>query len=123
MMRIGTDIVEVARIERAMSNMHSGFLERVFTYNEIKKININDPNYERAAGFWAAKESIVKAVGCGFRNGIRFHDIEIVHDDRGKPDCLISGQLQKILTGEELNTISLSISHCRTHAIAVALIY
>lgn len=74
-MRIGTDIVEVARIEKAITNEKSGFLSRVFTANEIRDIGIIDSNYERAAGFWAAKESLVKAVGYGFSHGICFHDI------------------------------------------------
>lgn len=123
MMRIGTDIVEVARIARAISDGKSGFLERVFTQNEMKAINIAEPDYERASGFWAAKESIVKAVGYGFRKGIRFHDIEIAHDEYGAPRFNLSGRMKEIVEEQGITAISLSISHCRTYAIAATIIY
>ncbi|MCU6669135.1 holo-ACP synthase [Enterobacteriaceae bacterium H4N4] len=121
-MRIGTDIVEVDRIARAVSDGQSGFLERVFTENEIKIINLANPDYERASGFWAAKESIVKAVGFGFRDGIRFHDIEVTHDEYGCPQFILSGRLKEIVEEQRVVNISLSISHCRTYAIAATII-
>lgn len=122
-MRIGTDIVEVARIEKAIANDKSGFLHRVFTDNEIKDIGITAVNYERVSGFWAAKESLVKAIGYGFSHGIRFHDIEVVHDENGKPEFLLSGRVKYILNEQKIMNISLSISHCRTYAIAATIIY
>lgn len=122
-MRIGTDIVEVARIEKSITNEKSGFLSRVFTANEIRDIGIIDSNYERAAGFWAAKESLVKAVGYGFSHGICFHDIEVTHDENGKPDFIVSGKIKDILNEQYIMNISLSISHCRTYAIAATIIY
>ncbi|KAA0472216.1 holo-ACP synthase [Klebsiella aerogenes] len=122
-MRIGTDIVEVARIEKAITNEKSDFLSRVFTANEIRDIGIIDSNYERAAGFWAAKESLVKAVGYGFSHGICFHDIEVTHDENGKPDFIVSGKIKDILNEQYIMNISLSISHCRTYAIAATIIY
>lgn len=84
-MRIGTDIVEVSRIKRAITNWQNDCLQRVFTQQENIKINREDPNYERASGFWAAKEAMVKALGCGYRDGITFKDIEISHDELGCP--------------------------------------
>ncbi|MGG8023892.1 holo-ACP synthase [Klebsiella aerogenes] len=122
-MRIGTDIVEVARIKKAIANDTSGFLQRVFTNNEIKEIDITDINYERASGYWAAKESLVKAIGYGFRHGIRFHDIEVVHDEYGKPEFILSGKAKDILDEQHIMNISLSISHCQTYAIAATIIY
>ncbi|EPH2694590.1 holo-ACP synthase [Klebsiella aerogenes] len=122
-MRIGTDIVEIARIKKAIANDKSGFLHRVFTNNEIKEIDITDINYERASGYWAAKESLVKAIGYGFRHGIRFHDIEVVHDEYGKPEFILSGKAKDILDEQHIMNISLSISHCQTYAIAATIIY
>ncbi|MBA7845703.1 holo-ACP synthase [Klebsiella sp. RHBSTW-00484] len=122
-MRIGTDIVEIARITKAILNEKKGFLERVFTIREIEKINIAEPNYTRAAGFWAAKESIVKAAGYGFSQGIRFQDIEVTHNEHGRPEFILSGMLKEILNKQKVMGISLSISHCRTYAIAATIIY
>jgi holo-[acyl-carrier protein] synthase len=122
MTRIGTDIVEVARITQAIINGQDNFLRRVFTPQEISQINAQQPDYERASGFWAAKESVVKALGCGFRHGIRFHDINVTHDDYGCPQFIFSGRMQQIMAEKGIHNVSLSISHCRTHAIAVTLI-
>lgn len=122
-MRIGTDIVEVARISRAIGHGESGFLARVYTEQEIIKINMMDIDYERASGFWAAKEAAVKALGYGFRDGIKFHDIEIIHDDYGCPQFIFTGRMKNILAEKGITQSSLSISHCRTHAIAAVVLY
>lgn len=122
-MFVGTDIVEVDRIKQAIIRNGIDFLNRVFTNDEIEKINKDDPDYERASGFWAAKESIVKAVGLGFRHGILFHDAEIKHDAYGCPYFFVKGKLKEIMIERSMSNISLSISHCRTHAVAVTVIY
>ncbi|MBK4715273.1 MULTISPECIES: holo-ACP synthase [Tenebrionibacter/Tenebrionicola group] len=121
-MFVGTDIVEVNRIRDAIQRGNMDFLRRVFTEREILKIRLENPDYERASGFWAAKESIVKAVGLGFRNGILFHDAEVTHDEYGCPRFLLTGKLKEILEERKLTKITLSISHCRTHAVAVTII-
>ncbi|WP_448669508.1 holo-ACP synthase [Enterobacter mori] len=122
-MRIGTDIVEVSRIERAIKNGQTDFLHRVFTQQENIKINREDPNYERASGFWAAKEAVVKALGCGYRDGITFKDIEIGHDELGCPHFIFSGRVKEMLVEKQIENASLSISHCQNYATAVVILY
>lgn len=122
MIRVGTDIIEVARINRAVANWNVAFLVKVFTEREINAIDPADPFYERAAGYWAAKESMVKAIGYGFRDGIRFQDIEIQHDDYGCPHFNFTGRMKEIIADQGVSHIALSISHCRTHAVAVSVI-
>jgi len=122
-MRIGTDIVEVSRIEWAIKNWQTDFLHRVFTQQENIKINREDPNYERASGFWAAKEAVVKALGCGYRDGITFKDIEIGHDELGCPHFIFSGRVKEMLVEKQLENASLSISHCQNYATAVVILY
>lgn len=122
-MRIGTDIVEVSRIRRAITHWQADFLQRVYTEQEIKKIDLADPNYERASGFWAAKEALVKALGCGFRDGITFQDIEISHDDYGCPSFIFNGRVNALLVEKKIANSSLSISHCQSYATAVVILY
>ncbi|WP_253379807.1 holo-ACP synthase [unidentified bacterial endosymbiont] len=122
-MRIGTDIVEVTRINRAIDNGKIDFLSRVYSGQELIKINLDDPNVERAAGFWAAKEAAVKALGCGFRHGITFHDVEVTHDDYGCPQFNFSERIKGLLMEKGLANHSLTISHCQTHAIAIVILY
>jgi len=118
-MFVGTDIVEVERIKRAISHWKHYFLNRVFTAREVSKINAETPDYQRAAGLWAAKGSMVKAIGLGFRNGISFQDMEVEYDEYGCPYFILRGRLKEIVAEKGKAKISLSISHCQNYAIAV----
>lgn len=100
---IGTDIIEIARVRKAVSKEH--FVNRVFTEKEIEYARSKGDFAQTFAGIFCAKESIIKAWGCGFP----FQEIEILHDENGKPYC----KDQKIF---------ISISHCKEYATAMAVI-
>ena len=91
----GVDIVENKRIKNSLKI--KGFVNRVFTQNEINKSkNLNNKiNY--FAKRFAAKEAFVKALGVGFRNNINFNDIDIANDKKGKPFINISNNIKKFL--------------------------
>lgn len=120
-MQLGVDIVETSRIEQALINSGDKFVQRVLTAAEREYLGKPLENIERFAGLWAAKEAAVKALGVGFRHGIIFHDIHIVHDEWGMPCLRFHGEFLKIMQLKKLNSSTLSISHCRTHAIAAVL--
>ena len=120
-MFVGTDIVEIERIKTAILRSGDTFLKRMLTDTEILKVGDEELDFERISGFWAAKESIVKAIGLGFRDGILFHDAEIIYNEYGAPSFLLHGRLKEILDQKGISKISLSISHCRTHAVAVTI--
>lgn len=83
---IGMDIVETARVQKAMQNPR--FAQRVFTSGE--RAQLQHGPQERAAGFFAAKEACVKALGTGFA-GIRWQDIEVSHLHSGAPVLILTG--------------------------------
>lgn len=103
---IGTDILEISRMKKAISSTH--FVNRVFTKNEIEYATSKGIPEQTFTGIFCAKESIVKAYGTGFVD-IALKDIEILHDDMGKP---YSNQ----------ENIFLSISHCKEYATATAIL-
>ncbi|MEG0069761.1 holo-ACP synthase [Cetobacterium sp.] len=113
---IGNDIVEISRIEKALSK--KGFKERVFTIEEITQLDKKGGKIESYAGRFSAKEAISKALGTGVR-GFNLIDIEILNDDLGKPVVKFLGALKE--RGNKLD-IQLSISHCKEYATAVAII-
>lgn len=114
MQGLGTDIIEIVRIERFLSK--PAFLTKVFTKNEIEYIQSKGNNAaQSAAGFFSAKEAIVKALGTGFGTDISASNIEISHDSFGKPYA-------KILNSVKDYNIILSISHCREYAVATAIL-
>ncbi|MFZ4772842.1 MAG: holo-ACP synthase [Chlamydiia bacterium] len=112
---LGTDIIEVGRIEEALEEFGAHFIEKHFTSKEILYCNSYNKPAERFAGRFAAKEAIVKALGTGFA-GIGFLDIEILNKPGGAPHATI-----KLPSYSHLN-ILISISHCRSFATATALV-
>ncbi|MFC5429744.1 holo-ACP synthase [Paraburkholderia denitrificans] len=121
-MHIGIDIVENERISRALNRSGQAFFEKFTSQEERQRESMSDSNIERLAGIWASKEAAVKALGTGFRNGIVFHDIRISHGSLGEPYYTFHGEFKKIMASKGLNSATLSISHCGTHTVAVAIL-
>ena len=92
---IGIDIIENKRIKSLIKNQV--FLKRTFSRNEIEfsKKLINKTNF--FAKRFAAKESLVKALGTGFRDDINFKDIEILNNNLGKPYYIKSKKINSII--------------------------
>ena len=114
---IGTDIIEIHRIENIMIRT-SSFIEKSFTNNEIEYFKSKGLKGNVIAGNFAAKEAISKALGTGFRVfGLK--DIEVLRDKLGKPVVNLSCKIYELLEIKEFN-IHVSISHSKENAIAYA---
>jgi len=121
---IGVDIVENKRIKKLIRNKQ--FLLRVFSKNEInnsKKVK-NKTNYFSKR--FAAKESLSKAIGTGFRKGINFKDISVVNDKYGKPCYELKNNVKKLIYSrlkvKKIN-ISLSLADENNYSIAFSVIH
>lgn len=116
---IGTDIVKVERIEKII-NRTPTFVEGAFTYVEICYLNSKKNKAECIAGMFAVKEAVSKALGTGVR-GFGLHDIEIVHDELGKPSINVS---TKVIEKYNLKNCKIhgTISHTNEDAIAFVVI-
>jgi holo-[acyl-carrier protein] synthase len=117
---IGTDIVECARILRMIERYGELFLRRVYTEREIAYCQGKKRATEHFAARWAAKEAIFKCLGTGLRKGMNWTDMEIRHDDLGKPQVLVGGKAKEVMQQSRVADILLSISHCRAYATACA---
>lgn len=82
---IGTDIVEVARIEALVVRRGNSLAERILTPGEMAELSVQQFPARYIAKRFAAKEAALKALGTGLRNGIRWADLEVTHDELGKP--------------------------------------
>ena len=117
---IGNDIIEIERIEKAISK--EGFKNKIYTQRELENIEKRGNRTETYAGIFSAKEAISKAIGTGVRE-FSLIDLEILNDDLGKPYVVVSEKLDKILkTKKEDYQIEISISHSRKYATAMAII-
>lgn len=117
---IGNDIIEIERIEKAISK--EDFKDKVYTKREIENIKKRGDRAETYAGIFSAKEAISKAIGTGVRE-FSLTDLEILNDDLGKPYVVVSEKLDKILKNKKENyQIEISISHSKRYATAMAVI-
>ncbi len=118
---IGTDIVECLRIAQMIERHGELFINRVYTDHEIGYCSSRKAATQHYAGRWAAKEAVLKAMGTGWRRGIRWRDIEVRNDGSGKPTLAISGGARDVIEELGVQEVLISISHCRSHATAYAL--
>ena len=117
---IGNDIIEIERIEKAISK--EGFKNKIYTQKELENIQKRGNRTETYAGIFSAKEAISKAIGTGVRE-FSLTDLEILNDDLGKPYVVVSEKLDKILRNKKENyQIEISISHSKKYATAVAIV-
>lgn len=115
---IGVDIIEVERIEQALSRHADHFLERVFTPGEIRDCWPSEQQRcRRLAARFAAKEAALKALGIGLR-GVTWQDIEVVKDELGKPSLRLTGRLAEIAAAQGIAAMHLTLSHCKEYAMA-----
>ena len=115
---LGVDIAEVPRIQAAIEGRGQRFLDRVFTPNEIAYCERFKNKFERYAGRFAAKEAAMKALGTGWRRGIRWVDLEVVREQGGRPTISLAGEAAKIAAQLGVKRISLSITHTQSEALA-----
>ena len=112
---IGTDIIDIKRVEAQISN--GSFMKRYFTQNELEYINIKANPAESAAAVFSAKEAVSKAVGTGFR-GFSPIDIEVLHDELGKPYIKLSDKALLFANSKNIKKFHLSLSHSKEYAVS-----
>ena len=115
---LGVDIAEVDRIDAAIARSGLRFLRRVFTPAEIAYCERHRNRSERYAGRFAAKEAAMKALGTGWRRGVRWVDIEVVPEPSGKPTLKLSGVSCAIAERLGVRNIVLTITHTGNTALA-----
>ncbi len=111
---IGVDIIEIARIEKAIDRWGEHFLQRVYTESELRLCR-RKPG--RLAARFAGKEAIMKALGTGVK-GISWREIEIVTEPGGKPLVYLHSKAQDKADGVGLGELAISLSHSKEYAIA-----
>ena len=121
---IGVDIVDNTRIKNSIKNKN--FILRIFSKKEInqsKKIKDKTNYYSKR---FAAKESLSKAIGTGFRKGLNFNDISIINDKYGKPKYELNNKVKKLIYSKfkvKKIKISLSLADEKKYSIAFSVIH
>jgi holo-[acyl-carrier protein] synthase len=115
---LGLDIAEIDRIEAAITRYGAPFLERLFTPGEVAYCESHRNRYERYAGRFAVKEAAMKALGTGWRRGVRWRDIEIMREPGGKPTLRLEGVAKQFADRLGVKSITVSITHSGNLALA-----
>ena len=115
---MGVDIAEVERIRAAIERHGETILRRLYTQRERDYCEQFKNKYERYAGRFAAKEAGMKALGTGWRKGVRWVDLEVVREPSGRPTLALMGEAAKIAAQLGVKHVALSITHTEAQALA-----
>jgi len=110
---IGTDIIEIARIEKSITDFGERFLRRIYTDAELA---LCQNKVESLSARFAAKEAVVKALPDN--SGIGWKDIEVLAEQNGKPYVNLYNRAKKQARNIGISGFAISISHSREYAIA-----
>ena len=117
---LGVDIVEIERMESIIERTPR-FPKRVFSEAERAYCEAHHRPAVRYATHFAAKEAVLKALGTGFSQGIGYTDVEVAHDEQGKPLTVLHGRAKEIAEERGVVEIPLSLSRTRDTAVANAI--
>lgn len=115
---IGTDIVEVSRIEDSLARFGDAFAQRILTETEWLEFVQSQVKARFLAKRFAAKEALGKALGTGLRSPVTLQNIGISHDDLGKPVLVLAPVLQEWADARGVGASHLSISDEKALAVA-----
>ena len=107
---IGTDIVEVSRIEASIAQFGDDFAKRILAESEYPSYQESHIKPRFLAKRFAAKEAFSKALGTGLRAPATFQNIAVSHDDLGKPILILADELQSFLQTKNITQTHISIS-------------
>jgi holo-[acyl-carrier protein] synthase len=115
---LGADLTEVERIRSMIERRGEPILRRLFTPAEIAYCEQHRNKYERYAGRFAVKEAAMKALGTGWRRGVRWVDIEITREASGKPALELRGVAREFADRLGVKTMAITITHTEGLALA-----
>ena len=107
----GVDLAEVRRIRASIERFGARFIDRIYTPAEIAYVERKANRWERYAARFAAKEAGMKAIGTGWRHGVRWQDFEVANLPSGKPTLRLHGVAARVAEKLGVRNVSLSITH------------
>lgn len=119
---LGTDLIEIARVEASLHRFGERFMTRVFTPGEIEYCLRKRQPAESFAARFAAKEAGAKALGTGISRGVSWKEMEVRRFPGGRPTLHWSGRAAEVALVMGVSRTSLSLTHGRDAAMAVVVV-
>lgn len=117
--RVGVDMVPIPRMARALARTPR-LKERLFTEEERAYCDARSRPAEHYAARFAAREAVLKALGCGFSQGIGLKDVWVRLDKAGEPHAELEGRAREVADSLGIQEVALSLSHTQETALANA---
>ena len=118
----GIDLAEVPRIQEAIERYGQKFVQRIYTPGEIAYVERKANRFERYAARFAAKEAGMKAIGTGWRHGVRWQDFEVANLPGGRPILKLHGVAAEFAERMGVKRISLSLTHTTENGMAFVIL-
>ena len=118
---IGVDMLAIGRMEKMIDGDNS-FIDKVFTGKETEYCANKAKKAQHYSARFTAKEAFFKALGSGWRYGMRWKDVWVENDHLGKPEIRLSGKARLYFDKMKFKRIHLSVSHTDEYAVAFVLI-
>jgi holo-[acyl-carrier protein] synthase len=119
---VGTDILQVERIDAVVRRLGDRFVQRILTEQEQAEYRASKQPNRLLAKRFAAKEAVAKALGTGIGRGVSWQDIQIEHDANGAPCVRLSGGAAKAAAGRGGNRVALSLADEIEYVVAFAVL-
>jgi holo-[acyl-carrier protein] synthase len=107
----GVDLAEVPRIRASIERFGARFVDRIYTPAEIAYVERKANRYERYAARFAAKEAGMKAIGTGWKRGVKWRDFEVANLPGGKPTLRFHGVAERVARKLGVRNVALSLTH------------
>jgi holo-[acyl-carrier protein] synthase len=118
----GVDLAEVDRIQHAIERYGDRFVQRIYTPKEIAYVQRKANRYERFAARFAAKEAGMKAIGTGWRHGVRWQDFEVINLPSGRPTLHFHGVAAEFAAKLGVRQVHLSLTHTAAQGLAYVIL-
>lgn len=122
MIAIGTDILQIDRIDEVLSRLGDRFVRRILTEQEQREYHASKHGSRLLAKRFAAKEAIAKSLGTGIGRGVSWQDIQIGHDANGAPIVQLSGGARRVAMERGGQRVELSLADEMDYVVAFAVL-
>jgi holo-[acyl-carrier protein] synthase len=119
---VGTDLVDIIRIEKIIEKWGDRFIEKVYSHDEIDYCQKKACPAIHFAARFAAKESFLKSLGIGLGMGVGLKDIEMINNEQGRPILKLHNLAEELLSEAGVTAVHVSLTHTRKHASALVIL-
>lgn len=118
---LGSQVMDCARVRKLIDHHGEAFLRQVYTDREVQFCNGRKQTTEQFTALWAAKEAVFRALGTTWKRGTSWTDVEVVCENGGAPQVVVSGPTRELMVARGVTQVLLTTAFCREFATATGI--